>query len=172
MSGLRMSLSLRPSAGELLGLVAAVPEIARAEVTRAAWEASLFMQREAQEETPTGVAAGGGLRGSIIAVKPIVSAQQIEAGAGTSSSYAVPVELGTKPHMPPVQPLQDWAHLKLGLPVDEAKSAGWNIARAISRRGTKPAHMFRRAFERNERQLNRIFERASTRIREKLGRRR
>ncbi|WP_341893880.1 hypothetical protein [Ferrovibrio terrae] len=172
MSNFKIAMALQPSAAQLLGLLVAVPDIARKEFTRAGWEGSMLLQRETQEETPTGVGAGGGLRGSIIAIKPVVSALNIEAGAGTSAAHAIPVELGSKPHRPPVKPLEDWAHLKLGLPYDEAAAAAWRIASAISRRGTKPAHMFKRAFERNRGQVQRIFEKAGARVRDQAGRRR
>lgn len=172
MSDLRMHLQLRPAAAELLGLLTSVPDVARAEFTRAGWEGSLLLQREVQENTPTGIGAGGGLKGSIIAVEPVVGSQRIEAGAATSLGYALPVELGTKPHRPPVEPLQDWARMKLGLAPDDARSAGYAIASAIARRGTRGAFMFKRAYEQHGGQVIRLFEKAADRVRGKVGRRR
>lgn len=171
MTDLRMQLTLQPSAAELLGLLSAVPDIARREFTRAGWQSSLLLQREVQENTPTGIGAGGGLKGSIIAIEPVVSTERIESGAATSLVYAVPVELGSRPHRPPVEPLQDWARMKLGLPADQARAAGFRIAGAIARRGTKGAFMFKRAYEAQGKQVVRIYEKAADRIRQQMGRR-
>ena len=69
------------------------------------------------------------------------------------------MELGTKPHFPPVQPLADWAAYKLGVAPDRDHQVGFLIARKISRKGTKGAFMFRQAFEAGERTVNRVFAR-------------
>lgn len=46
-------------------------------------------------------------------------------------------ETGRKPgKMPPVNPLIEWARLKLGLAGKEATSAGWSMAKGIALRGT------------------------------------
>lgn len=59
---------------------------------------------------------------------------------GTNVHYAPYVEFGTRPHMPPVEPLVEWAHLKL-----HDDKAGYKIARAIAKRGTKPKPFMRPA---------------------------
>lgn len=78
------------------------------------------------------------------------------------SPYALYVEYGTDPHMPPVEPLIGWAHRVLGLSQKEAEAAAWRIARKIAREGTeaqpflkpavdfsipKAAEIFRRVME-------------------------
>ncbi len=54
------------------------------------------------------------------------------AAIGPEEPYGLYVELGTKKHFPPVQPLEEWAH-RHGM----EEGAGFLIARAISRRGTQ-----------------------------------
>jgi hypothetical protein len=56
------------------------------------------------------------------------------------------VELGTRPHFPPVAPIQHWVEKKLGYSGKEAKSIAYLIARSIWRRGTKGQKMFSRSF--------------------------
>jgi hypothetical protein len=155
---------------ELAVALQAVPEIVAEEMTAAVWEAELLLQRETQELTPVGVGGGGGLKGSIAAREPVVLADTIVGAVGTSLAYAVPVEMGTKPHFPPIAPLRDWAEHVLGVSGDEALSVAWAVARKIARKGTEGAHMFERAFETNRAQVERIFEAAHGRITERMGR--
>ncbi len=140
------------------------PEIVTRELTAATWEAELLLERETKELTPVGVGGGGGLKGSISAREPRVLADNVIGEVGTSLPHAVPVELGTKPHMPPVQPLADWARHKLGVEPGEARSVGYRIARKIAVKGTQGAHMFSRAFAANEAQVQGIYADALTRI--------
>src|SRR4030042_799394 len=69
---------------------------------------------------------------------------------GTPAIYGESLEYGTKPHFPPVAPIRFWVERKLGLMGKEAQSAAFCIARAISKRGTKGAHMFEKGFDTNE----------------------
>jgi hypothetical protein len=56
----------------------------------------------------------------------------------SDSKYAPYVEFGTRPHWPPIAPLEDWAR-RHGMP----PGSGFLIARAISIRGTRPQpHLF------------------------------
>lgn len=62
--------------------------------------------------------------------------------------YAAPVEYGRKPgKMPPVSDVKLWVVRKLGLTGKEADNAAFLIARAIGRRGTKGAFMFKKGFD-------------------------
>lgn len=140
------------------------PKIAQEEMTRATWESELLFQREAQEETPAGIGAGGGLRGSISAREPIVLADTVLGMVGSPLNYAVPVEIGSKPHMPPVQPLIDWAEHKLGADPAEAIGIGFAVARKIKKHGTEGVHMFEKALDRTAPQIERIYQRGGQRI--------
>lgn len=154
---------------ELAGAWAQAPQMVADELRAATLEATQLLEREVKEETPVGIGGGGGLRGSIAAREPVVSGTGVLGVVGTAQPYAVPVELGTRPHFPPVQPLADWAERKLGVPAAQARDVGFLIARKIARRGTEGAHMFERAFERVRPQVVAIYERAHERIRDRLG---
>lgn len=130
---------------------AAAPEITQQELTRFMHEATAHLQGEVQLLTPT---THGTLRASIIgSVTPLANGIGVEGVVGTSLAYAVPVELGTKPHMPPVEPLVDWAKQKLALNETQARSAAWAIAKTIARRGTLGVGMFHRAWAANRAQV-------------------
>jgi hypothetical protein len=78
---------------------------------------------------------------------------------GTPAIYGESLEMGTKPHFPPIAPIRFWVEKILGLSGKDAQSAAFCIARAISRRGTKGRHMFEQGFEQNEAQVVGILER-------------
>lgn len=79
---------------------------------------------------------------------------------GSPSVAALAVELGTKPHMPPVSPILDWVHQKLGLAGPEAKSAAFAIARKIARVGTSAQRPFEKTLKAQSGQIVRTFETA------------
>lgn len=159
-------------AADLARAFVRAPDVVADELVAAAWEASLLLEREIQELTPTGVHGAAGLKGSIAAGEPRVLSDNVIGVVGTASPYAIPVELGTKPHFPPVQPIADWAQHKLGVPAKEAHQVGYLIARKIAKRGTEGAFMFNRAFDANRNQVQRIFDVARGRIAQRMvGRR-
>lgn len=164
---MQQGIELQIDTGDLQGLLKAfkeAPDVAAEEMVRATWEASLLMEREAKENTPTGIGGGGGLKGSISSREPRVLADQVIGELGTPMIYAVPVEEGSKPHFPPIKPLADWAEHKLGLTPAEAQSVGFLIARKIAAHGTKGVKMFERAFDANQHQVQRIYAKARERI--------
>lgn len=145
------------------------PEMVTREMTAATFEAELLLQREVQELTPVGVGGAGGLRGSIFAAAPEVSGLSVLGVVGSPLKYAEPVELGTKPHMPPLQPLLDWVHHKLGKSDKEAESVARRIQWHISHYGTPGAGMFHRAYHANLAAVQAIFARATHNIVRNLG---
>jgi hypothetical protein len=151
-------------------LLQRAPEIVRPELHRAALEGSLLLERAVKDLTPVGIGGGGGLRGSIAAQPTAQLGEEVIGVVGTAMAYAVPVELGTRPHFPPIQPLKDWVRLKLDIrDDDEAEGVAWAIARKIAVHGTEGVHMFRDAFEQNRRQVVGMFEAAHGRIVAKLA---
>jgi hypothetical protein len=60
--------------------------------------------------------------------------------------YARYVNDGTRPHMPPVEPLKQWA-IQKGLARDEreADRIAWAVAKKIARDGTRPRHFMEKA---------------------------
>lgn len=149
------------SLGQYQKLWAQAPDVALQEMRRfiETWVAHL--QGEVQQRTPTNQ---GTLRKSIIGNVREVRGFGIEGVVGTPLNYAVAVELGTKPHMPPVWPLVLWAQQKLGVRGADALSAAYAVARKIAREGTEGQFMFRDTFEANEAAIARGFTETVRRI--------
>lgn len=86
-----------------------------------------------------------------------------EVFTGSQAPYAAYVAYGTRPHFPPLAPLRLWAARVLG---DER--AAYAVARAISRRGTRPHERFRHAISTFppdvQARLNAAIDRAAQRI--------
>lgn len=149
------------------------PELTRSELITSITEAVLLLEREVIERTPEGIGGAAGLRGGIAAVPPSLSLDtpgEIIGLVVSSAAHTLPIELGTKPHFVPIQPLQDWVEYKLGLEGKEAKSVAFAISRKIARDGTEGKFMFRDGFNENEAQVQRIIEAALPRIVEGLTR--
>lgn len=145
------------------------PDIVREEMLPAVWEGTLLLEREIQERTPVGIGGGGGLRGSIAAREPAVLADNIVGEVGTAAAHAIPVEIGSRPHFPPITPLVDWAQAKLGLSLEEAEHAGWGIAFKIAAHGTEGQHMFEEGFKAGEARAVAMIEAAAGRIGERMA---
>lgn len=75
---------------------------------------------------------------------------------GEKGEYAVYVEKGTRPHMPPVEPLKKWADLKLG-----DAGLGYAVARKIAREGTEAQPFMEPALEDSVSDIERAFEKAA-----------
>ena len=56
--------------------------------------------------------------------------------------YAGPVDMGQRPHWPPIAPLEAWGRRVLG-----KRGLGYVLARKIARHGTKPVHMVKHGLE-------------------------
>lgn len=137
------------------------PERYARELTAAMLEAGLLLEREAKNLAPVGVGGAAGYRGSLAAITPHMDGGTLTGGLGTSCPYAEPVELGTRPHFPPVQPLENWVRAKLGAKdPEEVGAIALAIARKIAAHGTEGKHIFKNALEASETQLTGIFDRA------------
>ncbi|MFZ5530297.1 MAG: HK97 gp10 family phage protein [Pseudomonadota bacterium] len=143
------------------------PEMVAQELARTTMEAELLLQREVQELTPTGTL--GALRASISAHVPEVMADNVIGVVGTSLSYAVPVEIGTKPHWAPIQPLLDWVQAKFGLHGPAAESAARRVQFGIAHHGTPAVGMFHRTFNKHRAQVALMYEAARGRIVSRLA---
>lgn len=146
-------------------LMAQAPEIAREEITGFVTAMTGHLQGEVVLRTPKN---RGRLRDSILGDVAPLGRIGVEGTVWSSSAYAVPVELGTAPHMPPVEPLIAWARQRLGVSGADAERAGWAVARKIARVGTEPAYMFRDTFEANEAQIKTGFDLTLDRIRARM----
>lgn len=153
---------------ELSGLWKKAPDIARDEMLSAVTEVDLMMEAEAKENTPVGVGGGGGLRGSIFSQERSIGNSVIGV-TGSPLPYAVAVELGTKPHMPPVEPLKDWVRQKLRVDEREVGHVAFLIARKIASKGTEGKFMFAEAYKAKRVQAANRFETAIRNIRARLA---
>lgn len=127
------------------------PDIVRDELTKLMNGATEYLEGEIKERTP---AAHGTLRASFGS-----EVQNLADGVlgivGSPLAYAIPVELGTKPHFPPVDAIEDWVNVKLGITGPDAKRVAYAVARKIAARGTKGAFMVENAFHAAQPELER-----------------
>lgn len=146
--------------------LARAPDVVRDELVAAMTEADLLLEREVKERTPK---AHGLLRESIIGTEH-VGALGVEGVVGSPLIYAAPVELGTKPHFPPVDALVDWVKTQLHITDErEARGVAFLVGRKIARSGTKGAFMFQKSFDAMRAQIDQIFAQAQARIVTRLG---
>jgi hypothetical protein len=138
------TVSVRYDDSGLRRLADKAPDIFLEEMTAGVLESSLLASREVQERTPT--SGAGTLRNSIGALPVTISGFSVSAGVGTALSYAAPVELGSKPHWAPIEPLVDWVERKLGKSGKEAEGIARAIQYKIAHEGTEGAFMFRDGF--------------------------
>ena len=153
--------------GNLVDAWEVAPELVRNELTAATYEAELLLEREIKEDTPVG--ATGLLRQSIHSEAPVALSNTVIGVVGTASMHALPVELGTRPHFPPIEPLIDWVQAKLDIRDEEqAEGVALAIARKIAVRGTLGVGMFHRNFHQLRPQIDRMYKHARARIAEGL----
>lgn len=137
------------------------PQMVVEELERATIDADKLIEREVQERIPT---SHGTLRTSVFSEEQ-VSATGVLGVVGTPLNYAIPVELGTRPHMPPIEPLMDWVKQNLSIQGEKAaRGAAFAIAKKISVRGTAGKFPFQLASLATENGVRRIFDEAVERI--------
>ena len=156
-----------PDAAALNELWRRAPQIAREELTAAMEESTIALQAAVAEMTPVG--AHGLLRQSIHALPVQQLSDQVIGVVGTSLNYAEPVEMGTRPHMPPVEALEDWVKAKLGVEDDQVQRVAYAVARKIAVSGTPAAGMFHRGLNAMRAAIALRFEAARNRIVERLS---
>ena len=121
------------------------PEIAEEEARTFLETVLAYLQRLVQLNTPIGTT--GLLRRSI---KTDIYGEKINMRgvvfpSAETAGYAEPVEEGTEPHWAPIGPLKLWAQRKFGDP-----DIAYAIRGKIAKKGTKGAHMFKKAIERSK----------------------
>lgn len=152
---------------ELQAQLRGSPKIVVEELERATIEADQLIEREVKERVPRG--AHGLLAQSVFSEEQVT-----ENGAlgvvGTPMNYAIAVELGTRPHFPPIEPLIDWVKAKLGIQEEKAaRGAAFAIAKKISVRGTVGQFPFQLASIATEEGVRAIFDQATDRIIARMG---
>lgn len=145
---------------------ARAPGIVREELHRFVLGATQHLEAEVKDRTPQGA---HGLLAQSINSEVGNLADGVLGVVGSPLPYAIPVELGTKPHFPPVQALKDWVRFKLGKTGTEVRRVAYLVARKIAKRGTKGHFMFLDAFQDSEPELHRQFENTVARIGARIG---
>lgn len=120
-------------------------------------EATDYLQREVVDAMPS----VSGLTRQSVTSDAFSTPAGVLGVVGSASVAAVAVELGSKPHMPPVKALVSWIEETRGLSGKEALSAAWGKAMAIKKYGTKAQHPFRNTLDRQGAALSRIFDGAA-----------
>lgn len=142
------------------------PAIAREELLAAVTEADALLATQAEAYAPIG--ATGAYAGGIHHMER-VSESGVIGMVSSPMNYAEPVELGTRPHFPPIEPLIDWVIQKLGVPEKEARGVAFLVARKISKKGTDAQLVFTRALVQQAAALDAIFTAACGRISARIG---
>ena len=115
-------------------------------------DATMAVQRDAKRLAPVDT---GALRSSIT---PEVKSENdtLVGVVGSNLIYAPFVELGTRPHWPPIASLTTWAR--------RHGTSAYVVARAIATRGTKAVKYLERAFQQNAQYIHRKLEQAADKI--------
>lgn len=153
-------------ASRLLELWGKAPQKVATKSHQALLESLLRIQASVQENTPV---ASSVLRNSFGHTVIELGPDNILGAVGSPLDYAVPVELGTKPHHPPIQPLRDWVESKLHIHESESEAVAQTIAWKIYRHGTEGEFMMLEAMDDNESAVNRLFDQAVKELVAELG---
>lgn len=138
------------------------PEFTRQVLTATMTEATLLAQREWQENMPRGAS---GVTAQSITSDVASTPAGVLGIVGSSQASALFVELGTRPHMPPVAAMVPWVKAVLGIAdPKEIKRVAFLVARKIARRGTLAQRPMGRAVEATQGQIVAMFEAAAARI--------
>ncbi|MBV8250552.1 MAG: HK97 gp10 family phage protein [Comamonas sp.] len=137
------------------------PEVTRQELLATMTQGTLLVEREAKERMPKHT----GMTAASISSDAFSTPVGVIGTVGSSQPSATFVELGTKPHMPPVAALEPWVKAVLGVrEPKEIKSVAFLVARKIARKGTKAQRPFGEAIAATESQVLRLFEDCAGRV--------
>lgn len=129
-------------------------ELMGAPMVQTVRNATLLIQRSSRINAPVDT---GRLRASI--TPSVVSGvNEIQGIVGSNVKYAPYMELGTRPHWPPIAALETWAR--------SHGTSAFLVARAIARHGTKARRYLQRAFEENAGRVKVMVEQTIKRISE------
>ena len=117
-------------------------------VVQAFKDATLLVMRDARIDAPVDT---GRLRSSIT---PEVASmgKEVVGIVGSNVAHAPMMELGAKPHFPPISALEVWARRHHADP--------YLVARAIARKGLAARKFLQNAFEKNKTRIIQLIERA------------
>lgn len=133
---------------EIRSKLAQFPEKSAPHLNEAIRKTLIAIQREAMVRAPVDT---GKMRSSWR-----VSLGRLTGSLVNSSSYAVFMETGSRPHFPPIKAITPWAN-RHGIPP-------FAVARSIARKGIKPKHFFKGAISTSERMAQHFFDDALKKI--------
>lgn len=136
------------------------PDVTRRELLAGMTEATLLMEREVKDGMPRHT----GMTAASVTSDAFATSMGVLGTVGSSQPSATFLELGTKPHMPPVEALVPWVKAVLGVEPKRARSVAFLVARKIARKGTKPRRVFEKAAAATEGQALRMLENAAGRV--------
>ena len=137
------------------------PEYTDRVLQEAMTEATLLVQREWQENLPR----VSGLTARSITSDVASTPAGVLGVVSSSQPSALFLELGTRPHMPPVAAIEPWVKAVLGIrEPKEVKRVAFLVARKIAREGTPAQHPMARAVQSTEGQVIAMFERAAAKV--------
>jgi hypothetical protein len=153
---------------ELKRLILKYPEVSREVRRDKILEGLALLETAVKKGTPYG-AGPIHLRDSLHhSVR--VRGEKVTGVLGTPMEHGVPVEMGSKPHFPPIGPLEFWVEKKLGITDEkQARSVAYAIAWKIKRRGTKGKEMFKSGLEENEHRVMGILSGIGPEIVRRVG---
>lgn len=126
----------------------AVNDLRGTPIQNAMRDATLYVTRDAKINVPVDT---GRLRSSITPEVSIES-DTVQGVVGSNVTYAPYVELGTRPHWPPIAALEVWAR--------RHHTSAFLVARAIAQRGTPAREFLQKAFETNKDKIERRLHQA------------
>lgn len=150
---------------EQVKLLRGYDAIADDELTRAMNQSVMTLVAAIKPLTPI---YRGALRNSIDSEVKRIGVGSIMGRVGStlkSEEYPAVMEFGRKAgaKMPPVEPIERWAHLKLGV-----DGLGFIIARSIAAKGIKGKRYMKRGFDASKSKIAAYFDQAKIRIVERL----
>ena len=147
------------------------PEIVQKNADEFIETAVLYLQAEVKQRTPVGVhGAEGGLLSTILTEVFDKGTPHIKGIVTSNSAYALPVEKGTKPHMPPTDPIKLWVQKRLGIEDEkESRQVAFAIAMKMKKKGTKGQFMFQNAWDKNLPKLRRMARELGFKITKELS---
>ena len=141
------------------------PEMTRNALLYAMTEATMLTERETRELMPR----VSGLTAASIESDAFATPVGVVGTVGSPLPSALFIELGTRPHMPPVDARIPWVRAALGVEPTREREVAWLVARKIAKHGTKAQKPFERAAQAVSGQVARIFETACSLVAEQIA---
>lgn len=163
-----LEVGVKVDLSEMETLARKYPDVSKEVRKEKILEALLVAEGEVKNRTPFG-AGPIHLRDSIHPSGPHIRGEQVYGTLGTPLEYGEPVELGTKPHWAPLEPLIWWVEKVIGESGVEAKRIAKAIQFKIAKKGTQGSKMFGDGFEASRPTIEGILETITAEIVNRIG---